>query len=190
MILDNVSEHWQSLSQARARGYSERPRNSIWGKVESPQLYYIELYSLGEKITIQCAKTLRSIMLAGLVFASPAWANGDLFFEAAEIPGKPVYVIFGNVKDDRGRYIESATVTVKVAEPRLAYTSQTGILGRFRTLDIGRAIQGLGYEVDPSQIEVTIEFPGYHVVRRLHRGKRGQNKGAIEMNFVLEKEAD
>lgn len=128
-------------------------------------------------------------MLAALAFASPAWSNGDLFFEAAEIPGNPEYVIFGNVKDDRGKYVVSAMVTVKVAEPRLSYTSETDILGRFRTLDIGRAIRGLGYDVDLSQIDVLVEYPGHRVARRAYRGKRGQNKGAVEINFVLEKEA-
>jgi hypothetical protein len=129
------------------------------------------------------------IMLVALAFARPAWSNGDMFFEAAEIPGKPEYVIFGNVKDDRGKYIVSAIVTVTVAEPRLSYTSETDIIGRFRTLDIGRAVRGLGYDVDPSQIEITIEYPGHRILRRAYRGKRGQNKGAVEINFVITKEA-
>lgn len=128
------------------------------------------------------------VLLASIVWARAAWPNGDLFFEAAEIPGKPEYVLFGNVKDERGKYVEAAVVTVFVKEPRLNYTSQTDILGRFRTLDIGRAIRGLGYEVDPSQIDIVIESPGLRVARRVYRGKRGQNKGAVEINFVMERD--
>jgi hypothetical protein len=138
---------------------------------------------------IRRAAVLSVILLGSLLFAAPGWSNGDMFFESAEIPGKPEFVVFGNVKDDRGQYIVSAVVTVKVAEPRLAYTAETDIIGRFRTLDIGRAIRGLGYDVDPSAIEVTVEFPGHRIARRVNRGKRGQNKGAIEINFVITKEA-
>lgn len=139
-------------------------------------------------MSIRDAKILWSILLLSCVCSSPAWSNGDLFFEAMEIPGDPVYVVFGNVKDAQGGYIEGATITIKVAEPKLSYTTYTGILGRFRTLDIGRAIEGLGYEVAPSQIEVTVDFSGDYVVRRLDRGRRDQREGAIEMNFVLEKQ--
>lgn len=118
---------------------------------------------------------------------SPAWPNGDLFFEAIEIPGHPEYVVFGNVKDDRSRYVKNAAVTVSVSKPRLSYTSDTDILGRFRSLDIGRAIRTLGYEVDSSVIEVSVSYPGYHEVRRMYRGKYRQNKGAVEWNLVLGK---
>lgn len=129
---------------------------------------------------------LRSgVLVMALVCADLTWANGDLFFEAMEIPGKPEYVIFGNVKDERGKYLAGATVTVNVAEPMLSYTAETSVIGRYRTLDIGRAITGLGYEVDPSRIEVTVTHPGYSVARRAYRGKFGQKKGAVEMNFVM-----
>lgn len=134
------------------------------------------------------AGVMGALTLLGLMFGAPAWSNGDLFFEAAEIPGKPEYVIFGNVKDNRGQYVVGAFVTVKIGEPRLSYTAETDILGRFRTLDIGRAIRGLGYDVDPEKIAIDIEYPEHKVARRIYRGKRGQNKGAVETNFVLEKE--
>jgi hypothetical protein len=39
-----------------------------------------------------------------LVCCTAAYANGDLFFEAMEKPGNPEYVVFGNVKDDEGKY--------------------------------------------------------------------------------------
>jgi hypothetical protein len=126
-----------------------------------------------------------AIALVLLLFVRPAWSNGDLFFEAAEVPGKPEYVVLGNVKDDGGRYLEGATVTVRVSDPHLSYTSQTDILGHFRTLDVGRAIKGLGYDIDPSRIEVVVTYPGYHILRRIHRGKYRQNKGLVEINFVM-----
>lgn len=139
-------------------------------------------------MTLRRAARVCAVVLA-LTSGSSAWSNGDLFFEAMEIPGKPEYVIFGSVKDGKGKYVVGAYVTVKVGEPRLSYTSETGMLGRFRSLDIGRAIRSLGYEVDPSRIEVEVEYPGHKESRRLYRGKRGQKKGAVEINFVLEKES-
>jgi hypothetical protein len=129
------------------------------------------------------------IVIAALAcaLAKPAWSNGDQFFQAMEIPGDPEYVVFGNVKDDQGNYLNHATVTVSVAEHMLEVTAQTGILGRFRAPDVGREIHDLGYQIDPSLIAVTVEYPGYHIAHREYRGKYRQNKGAIEMNFVMEK---
>ena len=128
--------------------------------------------------------------VAGLLCAanSPAWSNGDGFFQSKEIPGNPEYVIFGNVKDVQGRYLDNAAVKVFVAEHMLYFTAKTDVLGRFRTEDIGRAIKELGYEVDPSLVKVTVEYAGYHVVRREYRGRFGQNKGAVELNFRLERD--
>lgn len=139
--------------------------------------------------TVRSVPVAWATVLATLLCTVPAWSNGDLFFEAQEIPGKPEYVIFGNVKNETGVYIEDAVVTVIVKEPRLTYTAETGILGRFRTLDIGRAIRGLGYDVDPAQIQVTVDHPGYEVTKRFYRGRRDQNSGAIEFNFVMTEKA-
>jgi hypothetical protein len=128
-------------------------------------------------------------LVAAAVCASarPARSNGDLFFRFAEIPGNPEYVIFGNVKDDQGNYLNHAVVTVSASVHQLEFIAQTDVLGRFRTPDIGRAITDLGFEVDPSLITVTVEYAGYHIAHREYRGKYQQKKGAIEMDFRMEK---
>lgn len=131
----------------------------------------------------------RFFCVLALFLTTPAWSNGDLFFNLYEIPGKPVYVVFGNVKDDRGNYLENAAVTVVVDDPRLSYTSDTDVLGHFRSLDIGRAIRGLGYPVDPTVIKVTVQKPGFIEVQHVYRGKYRQNKGAVEWNFIMAKGA-
>lgn len=128
-----------------------------------------------------------AMLVLGLLLGAPAWSNGDMFFEAMEIPGKPEYVIFGNVKDVDGKRIAGAFITIKISEPRLSYTAETDVIGRFRTLDIGRAIRGLGYDVDPTKIAIDVEYPEHKVARRAYRGKRGQDKGAVEIDFVIEK---
>jgi len=130
---------------------------------------------------------LNVVAAIACAFATPAWSNGNYFFLTREIPGNPEYVIFGSVKDDQGNHLNHATVTVHVAELVLEVTAQTDILGRFREPDLGRAINDLGYQVDPSLITVTVEYSGYHIAHREYRGKYQQNKGAIEMNFLMEK---
>jgi hypothetical protein len=137
-----------------------------------------------------CARGLFLIVVAALgLYSGAASANGDLFFEAQETPGNPEYVVFGNVKDDKGNYLDGATVRVTVSKPDLSYTAQVGILGRYRTLDVGKAIQSLGYDIDPSLIKVTMIYPGYHVVRSISRARHGQRKGAIEIDFVMAPDA-
>ncbi len=117
--------------------------------------------------------------------AQSAWPNGDTFFTATEIPGNPDYVVFGNVKNEQGNYLKGATVRVHVAEHMLDFSTQTDVLGRFRTPDVGRVINDLGYQVDPSLITVSAEYPGYHIAHREYRGKYRQNRGAIEMDFRM-----
>ncbi len=116
-----------------------------------------------------------------------ARADGDDFFLPEEIPGKPEYVVFGSVKDDRGNYISTAVVTAKVADPVLIYEAPTTILGRFRTVDIGRAVIDLGYEVDPAQVTVTVSAPGYVLMRRFNRDSLRRKRGAVEIDFVMQR---
>lgn len=128
-----------------------------------------------------------SCLLTVLACGGPrlAWSNGDGFFESKEIPGNPQFVIFGSVKDERGKHLSKAIVTVSIAEHMLEFATETDVIGRFRSADIGRAITDLGYEVDPSLISITVEYPGHSVLRREYRGKYRQNKGAVEVNFRM-----
>lgn len=130
-----------------------------------------------------------SIAAASCAVGQLAWGNGDTFFQYTEIAGKPEFVYFGSVRDDRGRRLSQVTMRVTVVEHQLEFTSKTDVLGRYRTVDVGRAIKELGYEVDPSLITVKPEYAGYHVVRRENRGKRRQNVGAVELDFILARDA-
>ena len=122
---------------------------------------------------------------AAFATALPAWPNGDTFFNTKEIPGSPQYVVFGSVKDVEGHYLENVTVTVSVVKHMLEVSAHTNVLGRFRTPDVGREIQELGYEVDPALIIVSVNCPGYYIAHREYRGKYRQNKGAVEINFQV-----
>lgn len=135
--------------------------------------------------------TKRFLWLLGaavLALSAPttgARADGDDFFGAEEIPGQPVYVVFGSVKDDHGNRLTNAVVTVEVREPVLIFDTTTNILGRFRTVDVGRAVTELGYDVDPVQIEVSVSAPGYVLMRRLRGDSPRRKEGAIEIDFVM-----
>ena len=127
-------------------------------------------------------------ILALLATEMGARADGDDFFGAQEIPGNPIYVMFGSVKDDRGNYLSNARVTVEVAEPTLIYDTTTNIIGRFRTVDVGRAITELGYYVDPTQIEISVSAPGYVPMRRFKRDSLRRTQRIIEIDFVMTRE--
>ncbi len=116
-----------------------------------------------------------------------ARADGDDFFEPQEIPGKPEYVVLGSVKDDRGNYVSAAVVTVEVEDPVLIYQTTTTILGRFRTVDIGRAVSDLGYDVDPALVKVSVSASGYVLMRRFNRDP-GRKHGVVEIDFLMKKE--
>lgn len=127
-------------------------------------------------------------VVATIAFAGAAWPNGKNFFGDWEVLGDPEYVIFGNVKDRDGQYLEDASVTVRVTEPVLILRTATDVVGHYRTLDVGRAIVSLDYDVDPSRIEVNAEYPGYHVVSRTYRGKHDQKRGMVEIDFIMAKD--
>ena len=113
-------------------------------------------------------------------------ANGDVFFEALEIEGDPQFVYYGSVKDRSGKYINGALVAVDVKAPQLTYESYTNMLGRFRSLDVGRVIQDLGYEIDPSSIDISVFAPDYKTVSKFSMRRSRDTVGAFEVNFVLE----
>jgi hypothetical protein len=117
-----------------------------------------------------------------------ALANGDVFFEAEEIPGKTEFVYFGSVKDEDGNFLDNVTVTIDVSDPHLTYDAYTTVLGRYRTLDVGRAVIDLGYELDPKKVTVTAFKRGYTVTRKMDRRPARASKGAFEMNFIMKKD--
>ena len=136
-------------------------------------------------MTVLRRMLLSVLAAAALATAVPARSNGDTFFNTKEIPGNPQYVVFGRVKDVEGHYLKNVSVTVSVVKHMLEVSAHTDVLGRFRTADIGREIQELGYPVDPALIIVSVDCPGYYIAHREYRGKYRQSKGAIEINFLM-----
>lgn len=126
------------------------------------------------------------VALAAAAGASgTALANGDEFFGAEEIPGETQFVFFGSVKDEQGKYLDGVEVVLDVLDPPLTYIAYTDVIGRFRTLDAGRVMVDLGYDIDPSKLKLSVSLPGYVQTRRLSRVPTRAVKGAFEINFVM-----
>lgn len=110
-------------------------------------------------------------------------ANGAEFFEA-ENDGKVVLYYFGSVKDSQGNVLDKLMVTVSAKNVPMTFPFRNDAPGHFRSPDIGKAIQGVGKDVDPNQIEVTISKAGYKVVKA---PKVPNKMGAVQLDgFVLD----
>lgn len=130
------------------------------------------------------------VVLCAVAGLSPAaFANGDDFFGADEVPGKPVFVYYGTIKSDDGKYLEGTEVTLEIADPPMTLVTYSDVLGRFRTLDAGRTLTDMGYGVEASNLTVNVAREGYRQVRRLNRAPANPKVGAAyEMNFIMTKD--
>jgi hypothetical protein len=127
---------------------------------------------------------LAAIVVTGCLAAPRALrANGAEFFEA-ENDGKIVLYYFGSVKDSKGAPLDKLMVTVTAKNAGLTFPIRNDAPGHFRTSDIGKAIEGMGKKVDPTQIDITIAKPGYKTVKT----PAIPNKmGAVQLDtFVLD----
>lgn len=127
--------------------------------------------------------TLFGIAALGLATSALVYANGAEFFEA-ENDGKVVLYYSGQVKDSQGNVLDKLMITISAKNVAMNFPFRNDAPGHFRSPDIGKAIQGLGKQVDPAQIEVKITKAGYKTVR----APKVPNKlGAVTLeNFVLD----
>ncbi len=129
------------------------------------------------------AAPLRWVVIAVFTaFASVSLlANGVEFFNA-QTDGPPVLYYFGHVKDTNGNVLDKLMVTVSAKNVGMNFPFRNDSPGHFRSPDIGRAIQGLGKTIDPSQIEVTITKAGYKMVG----APKVPNKlGAVQLDNIV-----
>jgi hypothetical protein len=127
--------------------------------------------------------TLVGTAALGLATSALVYANGAEFFEA-ENDGKVVLYYSGQVKDSKGNVLDKLMVTISAKNVGMNFPFRNDAPGHFRSPDIGKAIQGLGKQVDPGQIEIKITKPGYKLVRA---PKVPTKLGAVQLeNFVLD----
>ncbi len=110
------------------------------------------------------AAVVGAAVLLGMAASGPLRANGAEFFEMQN-EGEAVLYYFGSVKDSKGNVLDKVMVTITAKNAGLTFPFRNDSPGHYRSPDIGRAIQGLGKKVDPTQIEVKVAKSGYTVVR-------------------------
>jgi hypothetical protein len=149
----------------------------------------------GQALVLRPSTLVIALMLA--FGASLAHADGDEFFASVlrQAGGGAKNGFMGNVKDDEGRLLPDAIVTVLVKAPGeggptdVTYKSYTNMLGRYRTLDpvdVVGLIQGVDVELKPEDVTlVGVSKDGYTQVRRLDRSRTGQ--AVREIDFVMKK---
>jgi hypothetical protein len=90
-------------------------------------------------------------------------ANGAEFFEA-ENDGKIVLFYAGNVRDSKGNALDKVTITIVAKNADLTFPFRTDQPGHYRSIDVGKMIEGAGKKVDPSQITISASKPDYKLV--------------------------
>lgn len=128
-------------------------------------------------------------LLAGLAYATGVRANGDEFFVAGQALGDTELVYVGTVKDVDGKYVKGAVVRweapAEEGAHNVGFETYTNEFGRYRTVNVARALAALDVPINPDLINVTARKDGYTFVRRLHRGTTARKMGVVEVNFTL-----
>jgi hypothetical protein len=126
---------------------------------------------------------LLGVLALALAVSVPVLANGVEFFNAQN-DGPAILYYFGHVKDTKGNVLDKLMVTVTAKNVNMNFPFRNDSPGHFRSPDIGKAIKGLGQDVDPAQIEITIRKAGYKMVS----APKVPNKlGAVQLdNIVME----
>lgn len=121
-----------------------------------------------------------------LAISGLAWANGEEFFDPAK-DGSIDLVYFGHIKDQSGRVLDGANITIMVNNPSLLESFpafKNDAPGHFRSEDFGAWIKTRGWDPVPEQTKIVVEVAGYekataNVPRKVD--------GPVEVNFVMKK---
>ena len=151
-------------------------------------------------------RLFRIILLSGFavfafVLGAPAvYADGDDFFAFQLGNNKDDTNVFtGNVKDDQGKYLSGATLTIVITAPSidelddtpidLTFKTFTNFMGRYRTLnadDMASVFSGDAVTVKREDIKlVGVSKAGYTQIRRIDRSRPG--RPIREIDFIMKK---
>jgi len=118
---------------------------------------------------------------AGLLMAVPpftsASANGAAFFNKGQISENNT-LYFGIIKDPKGQPVVGATVLISINGKNIDYVYETTTLGRYRSIDLPK-------DVDPKQVQVVVEKPGFRLANQDNRSRTVKPGLPVEINFVL-----
>ncbi len=126
---------------------------------------------------------LAAVLAFGLALSGIAWANGEEFFHD---DGSLDLYYFGHIKDTAGKSLDQVTIIVTAKSAGMRFPVRNDAPGHFRSPDIGKAIKGLGKQVDPSQIEITVTKRGYKQVMPAKLTVPAKKSGAVQVEFVME----
>lgn len=106
--------------------------------------------------------SLTSVIVGATCILSTAlWAGGAGFGDDDDISEDEGPSYFGFVKDTSGRTLPDVKVTVGIKD-RGGVVTRTDALGAYK-------VPGFGKEVDPKDVEITCDKPGYRQQRILRR---------------------
>jgi hypothetical protein len=178
------------------------PNTTLTGR--TPSFYDLPMTGhrrLSRRLGASTRRHFTAALLAAVGTAGAALANGDDYFSTRSSLFNPdgsrrkaAAGFFGQVKDDGGKMLKDATLTVAINVPtdagveRVTYNAYTDVLGRYHTLDpagVVATLLGLEVEVRPDQLEmVGVEAEGYVEMRRINRSRRGRS-GPGEIDFIM-----
>jgi len=110
------------------------------------------------KLRSKLARLFVLVLALGFAATGMAWANGEEFFHDDD--GFDLYY-FGHIKDKNGKVLDQVTITITAKNLGMRFPVRNDAPGHFRSPDVGKAIKGLGKQIDPSQLEITVTKPGY-----------------------------
>jgi hypothetical protein len=129
-----------------------------------------------------CAALAIALVTSGFTFA-----NGGVFFQPAG-KGKVDLVYFGFIKDTNGKILNNpAVLRIDAKSLEMDFEFMPDKPGHYRSPDIGAYHKEMGVPVDPAQLEFTVAMPGYRQVRPANAKVPSKTKGAINIDFVMEK---
>jgi hypothetical protein len=138
------------------------------------------------KLRSKLARLLVLVLALGFAVTGMAWANGEEFFHDDD--GFDLYY-FGHIKDKNGKVLDQVTITITAKNLGMRFPVRNDAPGHFRSPDVGKAIKGLGKQIDPSQLEITVTKPGYRQVMPTKLTVPNKAAGAIQVEFVMEPDA-
>jgi len=114
------------------------------------------------------------------ILSTALWAGGSGFGDDDHDHENEGPAYFGFVKDTNGATIADAKVTVAIKD-RGGVITRTDALGAYR-------VPGFGKEIDPKEVLITCEKPGYKQVRVLRRtAADADSKVPIETECTMQR---
>jgi hypothetical protein len=117
-------------------------------------------------------------LISALLVATPALANGYLFFHEHQLDEEDGTVYLGFVKDPSGKPLPGAQVSINVVPFNQSIVVSTDARGRYRS-------EGVSKKIDPRQVKVTVAKRGYQLVRAVNMSRAMKPGLPVEINFTL-----